>query len=558
MIEEEYIGEVSSDVLLDFDSRTRLRIQTTARPDSKSRSQAQRESARSFGSRTESWATAKSRPFSRWSRISKMSSTASFVTARTVASSRHQSLLIERNSHGNSPWQSTLSDMNLLVHASVEQNWSGRGQHAEYTRGEEESIPLIHEKVLGHCAYVQVDSVRCRRIRLARKVIRCNYRLKKEEAIQEVKHMQNLWHTHIIRLVGTYLCGFKLAILLYPVAEYSLDMFLEGFHDGIEIEPRSSKHVLMRNSIRSFFGCLATALTYLHANLIKHMDIKPKNILVKDMGSAGTLTYMRYKIILADFGIAHSYATELEADTESPTSFTRAYAAPELVEQSKRGLSVDVFSLGCVYLEILSALMDSFTIDLSAQMAKVPWEMVCTTRISTPCKSGFYKLLILSIRLRERTWRNFIIQNRSQNSGHSPSKCSRGTLPCGLRQPEFANSSITLISCTRAVAILSPLLLKRSAIESIRNAFYFTIGTYSQDADLALDVETARTIADLPSTPMFSVFGMSALVIATGWLYVALTLPLAVFRVDIWSIWQHFPSLTRWVCMARGKALLRG
>ena len=48
-------------------------------------------------------------------------------------------------------------------------NWSGRGQHAEFDLTEEDLIPLIHEKVLGYSATALVDSVRCRRIRLARK-----------------------------------------------------------------------------------------------------------------------------------------------------------------------------------------------------------------------------------------------------------------------------------------------------------------------------------------------------------------------------------------------------
>ena len=62
---------------------------------------------------------------------------------------------------------------------------------------------------------------------------------------------------------------------------------------------------------------------------------------------------------MADFGIARAYQTPDEAETESPTSFTRTYAAPEVVQQEKRGFSADIFSLGCVFIEMIAALLAS-------------------------------------------------------------------------------------------------------------------------------------------------------------------------------------------------------
>jgi hypothetical protein len=85
-----------------------------------------------------------------------------------------------------------------------ELDWSGRGQHVEYKLEEENDIPLKTEKILGHSATAIVDSVLCRRIRLARKRIRCSRRLSKEDAITEVEHLQRLNHSHIVRVVGPY------------------------------------------------------------------------------------------------------------------------------------------------------------------------------------------------------------------------------------------------------------------------------------------------------------------------------------------------------------------
>lgn len=45
-----------------------------------------------------------------------------------------------------------------------------------------------------------------------------------------------------------------------------------------------------------------------------------------------------------------------DVETESRTPFTKTYAAPEVVRQEKRGFGADIFSLGCVFLEMLAIL----------------------------------------------------------------------------------------------------------------------------------------------------------------------------------------------------------
>lgn len=100
------------------------------------------------------------------------------------------------------------------------------------------------------------------------------------------------------------------------------------------------------------------------------MDIKPSNILVKEHNH-GSLK--KYKIYLADFGISRSYEKIEDVETDSRTACTRIYAAPEVVRQEARGFGagsfaldlhicvirilnifVDIFSLGCVFLEMLA------------------------------------------------------------------------------------------------------------------------------------------------------------------------------------------------------------
>ena len=120
----------------------------------------------------------------------------------------------------------------------------------------------------------------------------------------------------------------------------------------------------MQNSFEIFFGCLAMAVDFMHKRLTKHMDIKPKNLLIKHMGCGKSRlghipASVRYKIIVADFGIARSYASAEESVTDSLTGFTRTYASPEVINQAPRSFKADIFSLGCVMLEMLVTFCDT-------------------------------------------------------------------------------------------------------------------------------------------------------------------------------------------------------
>jgi len=146
--------------------------------------------------------------------------------------------------------------------------------------------------------------------------------------------------------------------------EYNLEIFMDIVYEVrlLNVNPRDcATRTKIEVQTRKlclwyFFGCLAYAVYYIHLKATKHMDIKPKNLLMRDMCSTKTEYDLPYKIYIADFGIFRVYGTALESDTGSPTPSTRAYAAPEVVAQETRGLSADIFSLGCVFIEMLATL----------------------------------------------------------------------------------------------------------------------------------------------------------------------------------------------------------
>jgi serine/threonine protein kinase len=185
---------------------------------------------------------------------------------------------------------------------------------------------------------------------LARKKIKCNFRLKRDDAIEEVAHLQRLSHAHIVRGVGTYTYKNELSILLYPATPYNLETFLELYEESRYF---TRSLISKANGIIEFFACLSNTMSFVHGHLVKHMDIKPRNLLIKETRwEQGH----RYKIYLADFGIARSYNTIDDVETDSLTHFSRIYAAPEVVRQDMRGFAADIFSLGCVFLEMVAAL----------------------------------------------------------------------------------------------------------------------------------------------------------------------------------------------------------
>lgn len=93
--------------------------------------------------------------------------------------------------------------------------------------------------------------------------------------------------------------------------------------------------------LRSFFGCLANALEYIHSIKIRHRDIKPHNILVKGD-----------RVLLADFGIALDWEELSRSTTTADSGKTWLYAAPEVANYEKRNTAADVWSLGCVFMEM--------------------------------------------------------------------------------------------------------------------------------------------------------------------------------------------------------------
>lgn len=222
-----------------------------------------------------------------------------------------------------------------------------------------------------------------------------NTQTAQEMTANEVRNMKDLRHPHVSALLATFTYQARLSILIFPAACCDLHQFMKRMSKGFGKERIASpsdntntfdsdtthsrhppnpkvgfggKHnendpqeVLNESwplnitifkqgeMLRGYFVCLSQALSYLHNSDVRHKDIKPENILIDESGS----------VVLTDFGISRRFPRHTPHATNEERKFTRKYASPEIMkdENTPRDDPSDVFSLGCVFLEMATLLL---------------------------------------------------------------------------------------------------------------------------------------------------------------------------------------------------------
>lgn len=174
---------------------------------------------------------------------------------------------------------------------------------------------------------------------------------------KEVGVLQRVSHKHLVHLVASFTDLTSFSLILEPVAKDTLKSLLQRQTREDPLPPETL------TILRQSFGCLATALAYLHEHKVRHKDIKPGNILIIDN-----------HIYFCDFGIALDWSKVDDSTTEGreDVEFTPRYCALEVSDLGRRNTKSDVWSLGCVFLELVSVIkgfpleeMDEFLLDLS-------------------------------------------------------------------------------------------------------------------------------------------------------------------------------------------------
>ncbi|KAN0090302.1 kinase-like protein [Hyaloscypha variabilis] len=101
-------------------------------------------------------------------------------------------------------------------------------------------------------------------------------RMPQEEFLSGVEAMKALEHDHLTCLWGSYIQGGAGYLLLTPVNDSTLKSFLAITPQSIKILTKQDRRVLLLN----WLHCLADALSTLHAQGISHRNIKPSNVML--------------------------------------------------------------------------------------------------------------------------------------------------------------------------------------------------------------------------------------------------------------------------------------
>jgi serine/threonine protein kinase len=163
----------------------------------------------------------------------------------------------------------------------------------------------------------------------------------------EVKTIRSLaGHPHFVRVLAAYATEQHFNLVLQPRAdEGDLARFLDVY-----LNPKGkisdSRKVLMAAILEQAFGCLASGLAFMHQQKIRHRDVKPKNILIH-----------KGAVLWADFGYSRdSSLFEHSATKGLVDAQIYRYSAPEVLSWTERDSKADIYSLGCVFLEVFYAL----------------------------------------------------------------------------------------------------------------------------------------------------------------------------------------------------------
>ncbi|MCO5604667.1 hypothetical protein L7F22_058837 [Adiantum nelumboides] len=156
------------------------------------------------------------------------------------------------------------------------------------------------------------------------------------EALErEIELLKTMQHENIVQYLDSYADGTHLNIFLEYVPGGSVVALLRNY--GAFEEP------LVRNFVKQILHGLA----FLHEREIVHRDIKGANILVDNKSC----------IKISDFGISKKVESDLLVSVRAHRPSLQGsvfWMAPEVVKQTSYTRKADIWSLGCLVVEMIS------------------------------------------------------------------------------------------------------------------------------------------------------------------------------------------------------------
>ncbi|WJX37414.1 Cyclin-dependent kinase 7 [Trifolium repens] len=152
--------------------------------------------------------------------------------------------------------------------------------------------------------------------------------------LRELKLLRHVRHENVITLKDVMIpvqrTSFKDVYLVYELMDTDLHHIIK------------SSQSLSNDHCKFFLFQLLEGLNYLHSANILHRDLKPANLLVN----------ANCDLKICDFGLART--TQVDGESMTEYVVTRWYRAPELLLGCDNyGTSIDMWSVGCIFAEIL-------------------------------------------------------------------------------------------------------------------------------------------------------------------------------------------------------------
>ncbi|KAF8073920.1 hypothetical protein FPV67DRAFT_1479798 [Lyophyllum atratum] len=158
------------------------------------------------------------------------------------------------------------------------------------------------------------------------------------EIMSEIDLLKNLNHENIVKYKGFV----KTREYLYIILEFCENGSLHNISKRFGKFPESLVAV--------YISQVLEGLVYLHDQGVIHRDIKGANILTNKDGT----------VKLADFGVASNTTTGVRDDAVVGSPY---WMAPEVIEQSGATTASDIWSVGCVVIELLEGHPPYHTLD---------------------------------------------------------------------------------------------------------------------------------------------------------------------------------------------------
>mmetsp|Transcript_4793 Transcript_4793/g.5780 ORF Transcript_4793/g.5780 Transcript_4793/m.5780 type:complete len:396 (-) Transcript_4793:48-1235(-) len=187
------------------------------------------------------------------------------------------------------------------------------------------------------CVVSALDSETGKRVAIKRVKHVFEDMVKAKRILREIKLLAHFHgHENLISIsdimTGTDTHDFDDIYMVCKLMESDLDQII------------TSPQPLSRQHHQYFLHQILRGLHYIHSANVIHRDLKPGNILVNS----------NCDLALCDFGLSRGLAGDVDHEMTEYV-VTRWYRSPELLcETNTYGKSVDIWSVGCIFAELLS------------------------------------------------------------------------------------------------------------------------------------------------------------------------------------------------------------